>query len=211
MARPFAQPIPAWHVVISGFTQTLRQPTGCQQLWDVLRRARRESDAAVLLQPWNADWAGLADLIWRFRPAEPPRVYCYAYSWGGGWGFPQLACELGERGIEIAHAVLCDAVYRPRLNLLAPIALTPIPRIVVPANVRLVDWYRQETGLPKGHQVVAADPRRTTVRPGVLLRGVTHHFMDDQSAWWRKCLEVADANPDPAIASRHPRPAGRSP
>lgn len=182
--------IAVWHVVITGFMQTLREPTGGQQLWDEIRRAQPGPPA--LLLPWNADWQGVADLIWRFRPLDrPPRVYVYAYSFGGGWGFPQLARELAEREIEIEHAVLADAVFRPRWRLLAPLSLTPWPKIVAPPNVRKVSWFRQRTGLPKGHNVVAADPDRTTVYPAVLIPGVTHHFMDDDSHWWAKSLAVA--------------------
>lgn len=150
----------------------------------------------MLLVPWNFDWAGLADLVWRFRPSDrPARAYCYAYSWGGGWGFPTFARELDQRGIEIAHAVLCDAVYRPPRRYLGALvawqALLSAPKIVVPPNVREVDWFYQREGLPEGHQVVAADPRRTRVNPGLRLYGVTHHYMDDQAAWWRKCQDVA--------------------
>ena len=186
--------IAAWQVVISGFTQDLERPNGCQQLWDSLRRQRADGQTPVLLEPWNYDWRGLAELIWRFRPAgPPPRVDVFAYSWGGGWGFPRLAAELQKRGLEIARAVLCDAVYRPRLRLLAGAALLPVWQIVVPENVREVSWYYQRSGFPMGHPVVAADPRRTRVNPGVLVRGVTHHYMDDQACWWSGCLEAAAA------------------
>lgn len=194
--------IPVWHVVISGFTQSLSHPSGAQSLWDALRRARRprpcgqcDGDSApVLLFPWDADWAGLAELIWRFRPLDrPTRVFCYAYSWGGGWGFPNLARELRKRGIEVSHAVLCDAVYRPRCRLLSAAALTPWPKILVPDNVREVTWYYQRGGLPAGHEVVAEDPDQTLVNPGVLIHGVTHHYMDDQSEWWLRSLAIASA------------------
>ena len=184
--------IPVWHLVISGFTQTLEKPSGCQNLWEKLRSERSNGETVVDLEPWNADWAGIAELIWRFRPArKPPRVFCYAYSWGGGWGFPQLAGELLKRGIEIQHAVLCDAVYRPKCRLFLIESLLRSSRVIVPANVREVDWFYQREGLPMGHEVVAADPEQTDIHPGVQIFGVTHHYMDDQSCWWEKCREVA--------------------
>lgn len=187
--------IPVWHVVISGFTQRLESPSGAQFLWNAIRRARANSaDAAALLEPWNADWRGIADLIWRFRPLDrPARVCCYAYSWGGGWGFPALARELAQRGIEIAQAVLCDAVYRPRWISFDWLALTRLPKIRVPANVREVSWFRQRTGLPAGHDVIAEDRTRTRVNAAVVCDGVAHQFMDDLDAWWLKSLSVAAA------------------
>jgi hypothetical protein len=187
--------IPIWHVVITGFTQKLEHPSGGQYLWNAIRRARHDcEEAACLLEPWNADWAGIATQIWRFRPINRPvRVYVYAYSWGGGWGFPQLAGGLQTRGIEIAHAVLADAVYRPPTRLLLVKSLLRTSQILLPANVREVSWFFQRTGLPMGHQIVAADPKRTKVNPGVECPGVTHHYMDDQPAWWLKSLEVAAA------------------
>lgn len=196
--------IPVWHLVISGFTQTLRQPSGCQYLWDAMRRSKRPGvNSACMLYPWNADWRGVAELVWRFRPCDrPPRVFCYAYSWGGGWGFPRLSAELGERDIEVTHAVLCDAVFRPHCRALAFLALTPGRKILVPANVREVTWFRQRTGLPMGHDVVAADPKQTRVHPGILVPGVTHHYMDDEWCWWNKCLQLAgDASPAPPYGS----------
>jgi hypothetical protein len=190
---PERHAIAIWHMVVSGFTQRLAQPCGCQQLWNNLGRAHDNCRAKTLLLPWNADWPGVAELIWRFRPLDrPPRIYVYAYSWGGGWGFPQLATELGKRSIDIEHAVLSDAVYRPRLRSLAWLAMTPFPRVVVPANVRAVDWFfqREDRTNPCGHRVVAADPDRTRVAKGIRCNA-THHYMDDHPAWWLRCLEVA--------------------
>lgn len=178
--------------MISGFTQTLQRPNGVQTVWDALCVAAR--NARVVFYPWDFDWSALAEFILRFQPTDrPTRVYVYGYSWGGGWGFPQLALELQKRSITIEHAVLCDAVYRPRSRLLVWEALIPRSRIVVPANVREVSWFRQRTGLPMGHDVVAADPRHTKVNTGVLVPGCTHHYMDDQPCWQNKCLDIAAA------------------
>lgn len=185
--------IGVWHVVISGFTQTLGHSNGVQSVWGAIRLAVPDCrEADCLLLPWNANWPEIAEFIWQFRPADrPPRITVEAYSWGGGWGFPCLARELGKRGIDIEHAVLCDAVYRSPWRLLAWRSLTRRPKIVVPPNVREVSWFYQRTGLPMGHQVVAADSQATKIHDGVELPGVTHHYMDDQPAWRRKCLQVA--------------------
>lgn len=186
--------IPAWHVVISGFTQRLEHPSGSQYLWNSIRLARENCrEAACLLEPWNSDWRGIAEWIWRFRPLDrPARVYVYAYSWGGGWGFPQLAKELDERGIEIQHAVLTDPVYRSPRRLLAPLALCPIVPIMVPANVREVSWFFQRTNrFLRGHEPIAADPLRTKINKGVECLGLTHHYMDDSNEWFLRCLRIA--------------------
>jgi hypothetical protein len=105
--------VPIWHVVITGFTQRLEHPSGGQYLWSAIRHARADcAEAPALLLPWNADWPGVAELIWRFRSlTRPSRVYVYAYSWGGGWGFPTLAAELAHRGIEcvgVTHHYMDD-------------------------------------------------------------------------------------------------------
>lgn len=190
---PSLHTIGVWHVVISGFTQGVGRPNGAQLLWSMLRAAHQNGRAVVELFPWNADWSHVAEWIWRFRPLERPvRVYVYAYSWGGGWGFPRLARELGKRGIEIEAAVLSDAVYRHPLRSLAWLSLCRRPRIVAPANVREVFWFFQRVNKPAGHPVVAADPHRTFVHPGRQAE-VTHHYMDDLPAWYQQSIDVAAA------------------
>lgn len=185
--------IAVWHVVISGFTQGLGQPNGAQLLWSMLRGAHQNGRAVVELFPWNADWSHVAEWIWRFRPLERPvQVFVYAYSWGGGWGFPRLARELGKRAIEIQTAVLSDAVYRHPLRSLAWLSLCRRPRIAVPPNVREVHWFFQRKNKPAGHQVVAADAKRTKIHDG-RQAWATHHYMDDLPAWYQTAIEVAAA------------------
>ncbi|HEX5442542.1 MAG TPA: hypothetical protein VFW87_01880 [Pirellulales bacterium] len=199
---PERHAVDRWYFVISGFTQTLSTPSGCQQLWHCLDRERHHARAKAMLWPWNADWRGVAELVWRFRPFDRrPRVYTFAYSWGGGHGMPRFADELARRGIDIDHAVLCDAVYRAPLRALDFLSLTnwPRPRIVVPRNVRQVDWFFQRADHwynPRGHEPVAAAGAQTVIHPGQELFAA-HHYMDDQPEWWQKCLDVA-AHPEHA-------------
>jgi len=92
---PTFNPVSVWHLVISGFTQGIKAPNGAQLLWSMLRAAHQNGKSVVELFPWNADWSHVAEWIWRFRPLDRPvRVYVYAYSWGGGWGF-QYGRSLG--------------------------------------------------------------------------------------------------------------------
>jgi hypothetical protein len=188
-----------WHLVISGFTQHRGDPTGSQRLWMELRAAvGREPNTAVEFFCWNADWNAVAEWIWRCGPAgEPPVVFVYAYSWGAGWGFVQLARELRKRGIDVRWAVLCDPVYRhpllPWLFFWLSISRLFRPRIVAPPNVDHV-WYCVQRldrwPQPRGHQVIAAVPRATYVL-GPLLLERTHHYMDDAPEWHERALETA--------------------
>jgi hypothetical protein len=184
-------PIETWHFVISGFRQHLDRPTGSQLLWSKLRNAHSNGSVCVELREWNSDWNAIAEFVWRFRPAHaPPRVFVYAYSWGAGWGFVRLARELARRGLSVECAVLADAVYRARWISLSWLSLVGLPHVRVPRNVREVYWYFQRRSLPRGHAVVAEDPRATTVHPGIECQS-DHSWMDDDYAYHARALEVA--------------------
>ncbi len=169
--------IARWHILISGFLQATGEPTGLQRLWLRLGRLRDPS-TCVLLQPWDADVANLAELIWLCRPAEKsPAVKIYGYSWGGSTAV-RLARQLKKRGIAIRWMVLCDAVHRPRWWPLRWMALLPWMRIRIPDNVEEVWWCRQYENLPRGHGVVADDPGKTAVA-GPLVATNEHSYMDE--------------------------------
>lgn len=177
--------------MISGFTQHRGDATGSQKLWLRLKQFTSPR-TAVEYFPWNCDWREIAEWIWRCGPDDrPPAVYVYAYSWGGGWGFPLLARELKKRGVEIVEAVLCDPVYRPRLRCLAWLALLPFTSIAVPSNVRRVRWFRQTMSLaPRGHALLADDPSKTVIEPAREILA-THTYADDSPSWQTACCTVA--------------------
>ena len=64
-------------------------------------------DVLVYIREWNTDWESFAKEI---NSIEPTEVLVCAYSWGGGFGMPQLA----KRLLAPVTCVLCDPVYRSK-------------------------------------------------------------------------------------------------
>lgn len=183
--------ISTWHILISGFTQTLGRPNGTERLWLRLR-SLSSPETCVQQFVWDDDWQGHAERIWRL--SEPLTcVYVYAYSWGAGWGFITLAQALEKRGMAIAHAVLCDPVYRSRVLptwLPAnPLSLLSAPKIKIPANVHEVTWLRQRVNRPAGHDLVASG-KHTRLHPAKEL-AVGHQWMDEHHEYHIAAMNVA--------------------
>lgn len=181
----------SWVLVISGFTQRLGAPNGCQRLWARLHREFSQEGVVILPLVWNADWRGVAELIHQTQNCTKPTVIVAAYSWGAGWGFRRLSAELQKREIGIAESVLCDPVYRPRLWLLSWMALIPCLWFKVLQNVRSVAWFYQRTGPPMGHKPIAIDPSVTHIDEGIELPpGVPHAFADDSRLWHEAVMDA---------------------
>jgi hypothetical protein len=126
-------------VVISGFTQHNHQNTGSRQLWRELKKRaylHAESDVDVYLKEWNTDWKDYAKYI---NSLEPTEVLVCAYSWGGGFGMPQLC----KRLVAPVTCVLCDPVYHSTTKLGRWWALFD-RSIRVPKNVSVKRWIMQE-------------------------------------------------------------------
>lgn len=180
-----------WHIVIGGFRQTEGKPTGMVRLWQRLHELHSQSGAVVELRSWNDNWRDLAELIWRVQPDdEPVVVKVYAYSWGAGWGAMQLARELGRRGVNVAWMVLSDPVYRSPLAITRWLAMVPWRSILVPANVRVVHWFRQRLSLPAGHLLRPVRKERTVITPPVWAE-VSHLYMDDLKSFHKEAERVA--------------------
>jgi len=97
-------------VVISGFTQKNHENTGSKELWRELRMERDLCDARdtlVYLREWDTDWEAFATEI---NDIEPSEVFVCAYSYGGGFGMPQLC----KRLLAPVTCILCDPVYRSK-------------------------------------------------------------------------------------------------
>lgn len=181
----------AWHIVIGGFRQTEGKPTGMVRLWQRLHALHAAPGVCVELRSWNDNWRDLAELVWRVQPdREPVVIKLYAYSWGAGWGAMQLARELSRRGIAVRWMVLSDPVYRSPLFFTRWLALVPWRSIAVPANVRVVHWFRQRVSLPAGHSLRPQRKDRTVVTPAVWAE-VSHLYMDDLRLFHRECERVA--------------------
>jgi hypothetical protein len=185
-----------WHIVISGFRQSLAQPTGSERLWLDLRSASKPG-TCIQAQQWDDDWQGLANRIRRCSVATPT-IRVYAYSWGAGHGFIALANACRTLGLNIADAVLCDPVYRstllPTWLTINPLSLMRTPTIKVPDNVRHVHWLRQRKDLPAGHDVVPADPRKTIVFKPTLL-AIGHSQMDNSDEYHTLAKSIAGVTP----------------
>ena len=125
-------------VVISGFTQKNHELTGSRQLWRKLRMERdlcNGRDVQVYLREWNTDWKAFSKEI---NSLEPTEVLVCAYSWGGGFGMPQLC----KRLLAPVTCVLCDPVYRSK-TLLGRWKAFLDRKINVPSNVTVVKHFVQ--------------------------------------------------------------------
>lgn len=182
--------IHAWHIPIMGFTQTPGRLTGIEEVWQSIRHVSNDRTSVVTPLVWDADFTSLAEFI--FRNSEPaPKINVYAYSWGAGYGFLKLADALSSRNLTVDHAVLCDPVYRPTLVTFLFLSLTKIPRITIPANVRRVSWFRQTKSIPRGHDLIAADPSATTIGDAIQLN-YDHAHIDNSWEFIAKCRSVAN-------------------
>jgi hypothetical protein len=127
-------------IVISGFTQKNHENTGSKQLWRKLRIERDLCDARdtlVYLREWNTDWKAFAKEI---NLEDPTEVLVCAYSWGGGFGMPQLCKRLVGTPVT---CVLCDPVYRSK-TLVGRWAAFCDWKINVPTNVDVVAHFVQK-------------------------------------------------------------------
>ena len=178
--------IQQWNIPITGFTQHAGAANGFDRLWNTLRPLSSGTTAVVTPQRWRANFDHLADFI--DRHSIRPTINVYAYSWGCGHGFIQLAKHLKKRGLQIKHAVLCDPVYHSWLRPWR--ALICSPAIKIPSNVTRVSWFRQYQDKPRATELKAADPRKTHIEPPVILQRA-HAWMEDAPEFTEKCLAVA--------------------
>lgn len=170
-------------VVISGFTQKNHQNTGSRQLWHKLLWERdlcATKDALVYLREWNTDWKEFAKEI---NDLEPTEVMVCAYSWGGGFGMPQLC----KRLVAPVTCVLCDPVYRSK-TLFGRWAAFCDWKINVPENVDVVAHFIQEA---KWYQL-DGDPLKggnSLCEPTIL--DYTHNGIDESHEYHKAAVIAA--------------------
>ncbi len=183
--------IARWIIPISGFTQGRSAKNGITHLWQKIRRYDGGSTVVLPPQEWNRRWKETARWIWDMSPdGVCPEVYVFAYSWGCGWGFTELARYLESYSCDITAAVLSDPVYRSRWKPWR--SLLPhkyCPSIKIPGNVREVYWLRQEKNIPQGASLKAADPERTKIHEPRIAH-YPHQAMDDIKYFHDRCEEV---------------------
>lgn len=189
---PNMPPIRKWIICVAGFLQDEGTPGGLVALWRQLHSVHAAPDVRVEFRAWNDRAGPLAELVWRLRPdTNRPAVVICAYSWGGA-SAQNIADQLARRGLVVDQMVLADAVYRHGYCLGNWRALVPWSQITIPHNVRRVAWFRQKTNRPRGHDLTAADPTKTTIEAATLAR-VDHKYMDDLREFHVAAMAAAGA------------------
>jgi hypothetical protein len=87
--------------------------------------------------------------------------------------------------------VLCDPVYRHWYVLGDWRAFVPWIAIQIPCNVRRVDWLRQKTNWPRGHELVAECEGATDIADPILLE-CEHVHMAERMEFISLCERVAE-------------------
>ena len=153
--------------LISGFTQTEETWNGVQELREKILAETDDYSALavrVRLDTWNADWKAIARQIYMLRQRyhrEPFVVLAFCYSWGVGNGLVKLAKQLDRYGVDVAHAVVSDGVYRHGFTLGNWRVILGDARIRLPANVKAIEGFYQETSYPMGRRPIAGDIEAT--------------------------------------------------
>lgn len=181
--------IAKWCYVITGFLQHSGTRTRQIDTWAALHRAGGPEFRAEL-RPWNSNWDAEAEFIFRMSPSyDQPKIAIFGYSWGAGWGAVQLCKALEARGVKVANLVLADPVYRHAYWAGNWRAFVPWVPITIPCNVGEVDWLRQTTTHPMGHDLRAACAS-TRINPARHL-SVSHVHMDEQPEFIAACDRVS--------------------
>lgn len=180
-------------VTISGFLQRQAELNGLEKLW-VKLHSQATCQARTIAPtplPWNHDWSGFAEFLWRLRQREgrPLDLRVFCYSWGVGNGLVQLARQLGRRGMTVDAAVCCDPVYHSWLRPWR--ALFHSPPVLLPENVRAAWWLYQTKNRPNGSRGLVATPGADTVIARGLRIEATHQYADDSEAFHGLAQAVA--------------------
>jgi hypothetical protein len=174
--------------VITGFQQDASTRTRQIELMERLHAAGAP-DFRAELRAWNHSWESEAEFVFRMS-TEAPKIVIFAYSWGAGWGAMQFCQRLRARGMEVANLVLCDPVYRHWYLAGNWRAFVPWIPIKIPCNVRRVDWLRQKTNWPRGHELTAECDGATEIADPILL-DCEHVHMAERSEFISLCERVA--------------------
>lgn len=178
-------------VGIGGLTQGYGTRHGMIKL-DMKLQKLRSPLVSVEYYPWYAPFPDIAERIaMETEEWENVRIVAFCFSYGGGWGFLQLARELGKRDLNIETAVLCDAVYRSRWFIGKWLAFVDWPMIRVPDNVCRVIPFVQRMSRPRGHRIVAINEKTTTIEEPIILHA-SHVNCDDNRHFHAVAIDVAE-------------------
>jgi len=186
-------PITNWHIVISGYLQDRAQRTGMAHLGrSLMLKFSGRDDTRVSTLAWDDNMASMAEMVWRDSTRDDQTHICvYGYSWGGQSAI-HLCRALQNRGLVVSHLVLCDPVYRHRYWLGQWRTLFQLVPIVIPENVREVDWVRQRVTWPSGHNLSAENADKTNIAEPIWLE-VGHRWIDDHPRFQKLAMDAADA------------------
>lgn len=181
-------------IVIGGFLQC-RWSSGITEIQRAIDSENHLNEhVAVTSHDWDERWPLFVDHIVRTGPFPLKHldIRIIAYSWGVGYGAVTLARLLQARGISVRRLASCDGVYYSRWArwraLCSPVL--GIPRIVLPANIKRVDYLRQESNWPRGHFFTTTNGTELVDR-GVL-KGRTHQDCDNSPEFFDLAMEVAE-------------------
>jgi len=182
-----------WIIIRSGFLQSKGNVgNGCVNILRSLELEYGSKGTRIELENWDDDTEHTAEYIYQLSSKEnPPDVAIFAFSWGCGYGFINLARSLQKRGIDVKYAVLCDPVYYglAKWRALIPKTLYSKVYITVPGNVKEVFWLRQNVSKPAGHDLRAESPYTCIHEPIIL--DVKHTDADNSPQFMALCNEVA--------------------
>lgn len=136
-------------ITIPGFRQDDGPKSGLAKLHGKLieRYPGRNHVYPVALRTWDDDmWTLAAHIVDR----DPDVTVVVGYSYGCGWGTPQLAEALAQYGRKIDLLCAIDPVPRFRFLPAKAISLTRWGKYKVPHNVIDCIYWRQVNGSPFG-------------------------------------------------------------
>lgn len=181
-------------ILRSGFLQHKGSAgSGCTRIMREMDLLFGGHKTRVELEPWDACPEQTAEYIYRLgRKDTPPDICIFAYSWGAGYGFVNLARALHDRGLRVHTAVLCDPVHYSWARWRALLPQTLFHRVIsvnVPPNVDRVHRFWQRIDKPAGHPLKLESGRTQYLSDTEL--HVPHTEMDNTPEFRRRCLEVA--------------------
>lgn len=177
-------------ICVSGFLQDEGEIFGTYAIKKELKRMYSPEIAVYDVKPWNYNMKEFARLL---KNDGITHVIGIGYSWGGGYGLPNLCDQLVKHGIEIELVLLCDAVYRPKwlpawgvANLFGFRAIVPnSASIKYPKEVKKLAGIRQVNDFPRGHPVKIGDgePVKLPVVFGREGYEMNHCSIDESREW----------------------------
>ena len=139
-------------VIIPGYKQGVLPGTGPAIIYDQLYKAYdSRSDAVLLFRSWKSPAMETARLL---NSQRPDRLAVVGYSYGCGWGIPELAKAIAPFSLPLDLAILIDPVPRYR-GIFKPLSLTRLNKYRVPRYIDKVHTFRQCNASPYGRQLVA--------------------------------------------------------